>query len=166
MYQLQDNAIIRLADNTHVPLAPGNRDYEHYCQWLKDGNTPQQPTPPSLDELKAEKINALNTACDEALEAIYGQYPRHESDTWFKQEAEARAYTADNDTKTPFIDTIATCRGIDRYTLAQRIIEKADAFAAFAARVIGSKQAIKDEIQASETVEQLNAVNIDLEVSS
>jgi hypothetical protein len=43
---------LRLADNTSIPFAPGNRDYQEYLEWLAEGNTPEPadpPPPPSPD---------------------------------------------------------------------------------------------------------------------
>ena len=33
--------LLRIADNTFIPFAPGNRDYEEYLKWLSEGNTPE-----------------------------------------------------------------------------------------------------------------------------
>ena len=40
-YQLTEyDYVKRLADNTYVPIAPGNRDYQEYLEWLAEGNEP------------------------------------------------------------------------------------------------------------------------------
>ena len=44
MYKLSQQPelmIIRLADGAHIPVAPGNRDYEEYKVWLAEGNSPE-----------------------------------------------------------------------------------------------------------------------------
>jgi len=43
MYKLtkDNNSIIRLSDNAHIPFAIGNRDYAEYQEWLAAGNTPE-----------------------------------------------------------------------------------------------------------------------------
>ncbi len=38
--------VICLADNTRIPFAPGNRDYQDYLDWLAEGNTPEPADPP------------------------------------------------------------------------------------------------------------------------
>jgi hypothetical protein len=31
----------RLSDNTFIPFAPGNIDYQEYLEWLSQGNEPE-----------------------------------------------------------------------------------------------------------------------------
>jgi len=45
MYKLfnidnKTTTIIRLEDNTFIPLNPDNTDYQAYLKWLEAGNTP------------------------------------------------------------------------------------------------------------------------------
>jgi hypothetical protein len=35
------NVVLRIADNTSIPFAPDNTDYQQYLAWLAEGNTPQ-----------------------------------------------------------------------------------------------------------------------------
>lgn len=49
-YRLTDQPglVLRIADNTYVPHAPGNRDYRAYQEWLGQGNVPEAaPAPPA-----------------------------------------------------------------------------------------------------------------------
>jgi len=46
MYQLINSIsnqqfVVRLSDNTHIPFDPANTDYAAYLKWLEAGNTPQ-----------------------------------------------------------------------------------------------------------------------------
>jgi hypothetical protein len=34
------DAVLRLADNTGIPLDPANTDYQQYLKWLEEGNQP------------------------------------------------------------------------------------------------------------------------------
>jgi hypothetical protein len=34
-------AVLRLSDNTSIPFAPDNTDYQAYLKWLEAGNTPE-----------------------------------------------------------------------------------------------------------------------------
>jgi hypothetical protein len=34
------NGVIRTTDNTFIPTAPDNTDYQAYLKWLEEGNTP------------------------------------------------------------------------------------------------------------------------------
>ena len=35
------NVVLRIADNTNIPFAPDNSDYQKYLEWLAEGNTPE-----------------------------------------------------------------------------------------------------------------------------
>jgi hypothetical protein len=41
MYKLTPyNNVIRLFDNTFIPFAPDNTDYQEYLKWVSEGNEP------------------------------------------------------------------------------------------------------------------------------
>lgn len=74
MYQLtQGNSILRLADNAHIPPAPGNTDYREYLDWVEAGNTPEPaPEPPVPPVLTTEqKLEAAGLTVAE-LKALFG----------------------------------------------------------------------------------------------
>ena len=35
------NVVFRITDNTSIPFAPDNTDYQEYLKWLAEGNTPE-----------------------------------------------------------------------------------------------------------------------------
>lgn len=115
----------------------------------------QDPPPLTLDEAKAAKLTEINAACDAEIEAIKVSYPDTEVMTWDKQEGEARALVLDATADTLLIDSIASARGLDRVELANRIIANADQFAMASGASLGKRQALKDEINAATTVEQV-----------
>ena len=43
MYKLilsQNDWVVRLSDNAHIPFNPDNIDYQAYLKWVSEGNTP------------------------------------------------------------------------------------------------------------------------------
>ena len=38
--QVRQDQIRRVADNSFIPFAPDNTDYQAYLKWLAEGNTP------------------------------------------------------------------------------------------------------------------------------
>lgn len=118
--------------------------------------------PSTLAEHRAAKLTFLNAATDTALAALTGGYPSSELLTFDKQEAEARAYLSDPATPTPLLSALATGRGIPLDELVQRVIAKADAFAVASGQIIGQRQALEDRLDAAETIEDVQAIEINL----
>jgi hypothetical protein len=38
---LNEQRVIRLADNAFIPFDPANTDYQAYLKWIAEGNTPE-----------------------------------------------------------------------------------------------------------------------------
>jgi hypothetical protein len=36
----KQTGVLRVADNTYIPLDPTNTDYQAYLKWLEEGNQP------------------------------------------------------------------------------------------------------------------------------
>ncbi|PWB80504.1 MAG: hypothetical protein C3F11_17795 [Methylocystaceae bacterium] len=58
---LPNNArgVVREADGANIPQDPGNADWRVYLEWVAAGNAPAQPSAPTFEELRAEKLAAL-----------------------------------------------------------------------------------------------------------
>ena len=41
IYGGSQTGVLRIADNTYIPLDPANTDYQAYLAWLEAGNTPE-----------------------------------------------------------------------------------------------------------------------------
>ena len=39
--KVRNDAILRIADNAHIPFDPHNTDYQNYLKWVAEGNTPE-----------------------------------------------------------------------------------------------------------------------------
>lgn len=112
----------------------------------------------ALAEVKAIKLAEIEAAYAAAIAVIAAQYPDSERDSWPKQEAEARAYTANPAAPTPLLSAIAFRRGITVTDLAARVIANADAYAVLGGDIIGRRQARMDAIAAAVTANDMDAL--------
>lgn len=111
-----------------------------------------------LPELKLAKLDEINKAYEQAIATLTPTYPDDERLTFDKQEAEARAWLADNDAETPFVDALATGRQMDKAELVSRIIAKADAFALASGSLTGQRQRYEDLLDVAETADAVAAI--------
>lgn len=116
------------------------------------------PKPPKLDELKAAKLNEINTTYQQAIATLTPTYPDDERLTFDKQEQEARSWLADNSTPTPFVDALAAGRQMEKAELVSRIIAKADAFALASGSLTGQRQRYEDMLDVAETADAVAAI--------
>ena len=140
-------------------------DVDAYAEAHPDMVTEEQPYAPpvpTLEEAKAAKLSEINTAADAAIAALTATYPDRELATFDKQESEARAYAADATTPAPLLSALAEARGIPLPDLVERVIAKADAFAVASGSVIGRRQALEDRLDASTTLEEVQAIAVDI----
>lgn len=113
---------------------------------------------PDVDRAKAAKLETINTAYNAATSALVSTYPQTELLTFDKQEAEARAWTADNSVETPLVDMLSEGRQMDKSELIRRILAKADAFALATGYLTGQRQRYEDMVKAAETAEAVAAI--------
>ena len=115
----------------------------------------------TLDLAKRSKLNEINLKADEALSKVTSIYPVMEIVSWYKQEIEAVNYRRDPSYPTPMTDAIALYRGIDKDTLVDRIIEKANLFAQISGAVFGRRQGLEDRLQKTKAVDEVKAITVD-----
>ena len=113
---------------------------------------------PSISDRKAEKLREINKAYNIATSSLISSYPQTELLTFDKQEQEARSYTADASSPTPFLSGIASARGITLDDLVGRVIVKSEAFAKAVASLTGQRQRYEDLLEAATTVDEIEAV--------
>lgn len=130
-------------------------------QWTWDGEKPVIK-PEYHDEwlggIKSRKLAEINDAYQQAIATLTPTYPDDERLTFDKQEAEARAWLADNSAPTPFVDALAAGRQMDKAELVSRIIAKADAFALASGSLTGQRQRYEDMLDAAETADAVAAI--------
>lgn len=123
---------------------------------------PYVPPVPTLEQTKAAKLSEINKAADAAIATLTATYPDRELATFDKQEAEARAYTADATASTPLLSALAQARGIPLPDLVERVLAKADAFAGASGSIIGQRQALEDRLDACTTMEEVQGIVVNI----
>lgn len=100
-------------------------------------------------EARAIKKREINAGTSQALSSITSLYTREEMDSWPTQEAEAKAWNADNTAASPFIDSlVANNAGIDKASTVNKILTNALTYKTASGAVIGKKQALMDAVNA------------------
>lgn len=105
-----------------------------------------QVNTPALADCKAIILRQLNNACEARLAPLKAGYPSSEVASWPKQEMEARAYLADASSNIPLVTSIAASRGIPVPVMVDRIMQKSDLWAITAGSIIGTRQALEDDL--------------------
>lgn len=112
----------------------------------------------TLEEVKRRKLEEINGKYNVATSSLVETYPATELLTFDQQEAEARAWEADNSAETPLVDMLAVGRQIDKAELVRRIIIKSDAFKLAAGYLTGQRQRYEDLLGGAQTVEDVEAI--------
>lgn len=123
------------------------------------------------DEKKAEffkrkKETLLNNLADKAdaiVNGLLAGYPKKEIESFYRQEKEALAWKADNKADTPMLKQVAMVRGVPFDVLVEKVIEKASQFAVAIGVIIGKRQAFEDRLLATKTLEDLTALEKEIE---
>ena len=121
--------------------------------WYEVVALPEQ----SLTEAKAAKLAEINSTCDRILKEAVKTYPDTEVMTFDQQVKEAEAYEADPD---------ASARGIELPELVARVMAKHEACSVLSGAVIGQRQALEDKLDACDSVEEVNALVINIAMPS
>ncbi len=109
----------------------------------------------------------INQAYTQAVADMVRGTPDFERESWPKQELEAKAYSADSNAPTPYVDTLALSRGIPRAVLLTKILEKVAQYEVAHAYLTGLRQAKEDALKALdiETVTHADVFAINLDFS-
>lgn len=128
--------------------------------WVLENNeVVKKPLPlPTLAELKTAKKTEITQAFNATMQQVVGSTPSYEINSWGKQEAQARAFTAAALSPTLLIDKIAATRGVPKAELAARIIVKADLFEPILGSLMGKRQKLEDAVDAATSKTSLAAI--------
>jgi len=140
-----------------------NELYADVEDWLAAGNTlapfSGYPDNRTLPEVQQDQLRKINAGCEAEISTLRTTYPESEVLSWDKQEREARAYLADPTARVPLLSGLAAARGIALGLLAQKVVEKADAYTAAISAAIGQHQALEDQLMATTTQAEAEAVS-------
>lgn len=105
-----------------------------------------QPVDLPFEQAMQNKLNSFQQTYEQSMQVVRGGYSESEIASWDKQEKEARAWQADNNASTPFLDVLAQARGIAKSDLVAKVIAKADLATQYTAQQTGIRQALEDAI--------------------
>lgn len=112
---------------------------------------------------KENLLATLANKADTLKSSLLVGYPQTEIESFYRQEKEALAWKADNKVDTPMLKQIARVRGVPFDVLVEKVIEKASQFAVAIGLIIGQRQAFEDRLLALKTMEELTALEKEIE---
>lgn len=124
--------------------------------WLY-AEEPEAPEP-TLEEAQAAQLAQINADFEAAAQALTAGYPEAERLTWPIQQSEALAWAADDNAPTPYLDGLAAARGITPAEMRSLTLAQVQAFQAASQQLVGTRQRLRDEINAAATVAAVRAV--------
>lgn len=108
-----------------------------------------------INEVKQQLIEKINNAYSAKIKEIASKYPNTERDTWNIQQSEWTSWVQDSqNSKTPFVDTLAKARGITREEMLEKIGENVKLFA----YLLGLKQQFLDKTNNATTENELESI--------
>lgn len=139
------------------------------CVWREPGQAPSTrhvfdwPShawidPRSLADIKADQQADVSAEGRRRAAALTAGYPDFEQKTWPTQEREALAWEVNPATPTPFLDGIAAVRGITPEDMRAKTLGAVKAFREASQYLVGTRQALRDAIEAATTAEAVLAV--------
>ena len=121
--------------------------------------TEEPPAPePTLEEAQAAQLVLINAGFEQAAKALTAGYPEAERLTWPIQQSEALAWAADNAAATPYLDGLAAARGITPEDMRALTLAQVQEFQLGSQQLVGTRQRLRDEINAATTVADVRAV--------
>lgn len=134
------------------------------CKWNGDGWVISKEKQDALFAKEKESLlNRLANKADEIKSNLLVGYPQTEIESFYRQEKEALAWQADNKVDTPMLKQIARVRGVPFEVLVEKVIEKASQLAVAIGVIIGQRQAFEDRLLALKTMEELTALEKEIE---
>ena len=127
--------------------------------WVKD----ETKIAERFTQRKEALLATLANKADTLKSSLLVGYPQTEIESFYRQEKEALAWRADNNAETPMLKQVAMVRGVPFDVLVEKVIEKASQFAVAIGLIIGQRQAFEDRLLATNTLEELTALEKEIE---
>lgn len=155
-------------DITPEEVQAGTQAVKEYCLEKNELELLKQYLPLALSgselltEMKAIKLIEINKAYENAILKVQTEYiPQTEMLSFETQERESIAYKNSNYQDTslcPFMQAIATARGMDLRTLCDKAIEKATLYRQASGALIGKRQGLQDRVELAQSLDELNLI--------
>ena len=157
--KVEHTALGELPDNL-TALAP----LAEPCKWNGTAWVKDEAKIVELFMQRKEALLAmLANKADTLKSSLLVGYPQTEIESFYRQEKEALAWKADNKADTPMLKQIARVRGVPFDVLVEKVIEKASQFAVAIGVIIGQRQAFEDRLLDTKTLEELTALEKEIE---
>ena len=117
-----------------------------------------EPEPLTFEQMQEAKVASINAAFSMAAAALTDGYPPAEQLTWPVQQAEAQAWGADPNAPTPYLDGLASARGISPEDMRALTLAQVQLFMAASQQLVGTRQRLRDLVWAATTPAELDAI--------
>ena len=128
-------------------------------QWVKD----EAKLTALFTQRKETLLTTIANKADTLKSGLLVGYPQTEIESFYRQEKEALAWQANKNTDAPMLKQIARIRNIPFEVLVQKVLEKSAQFAVAIGVIIGQRQAFEDRLLALKTMEELTALEKEIE---
>ena len=166
---IDSETLIPIDDITEDEIKQGTKVVKEYCIANNELDLLRQYLPLVLNdtelltELKAIKLIEINNAYETAVLSVQREHiPQTEMLSFETQERESKAYKDSGYTDTslcPFMQSIATARGVDLKALCDKALEKATLYRQASGMLIGKRQGLQDRIEQVKTKEDLESIS-------
>jgi hypothetical protein len=156
------DAVGALSDALTLEPRPSEAHEWQNGSWVENRERTAEIKAQALEKAKAEKLAEINRTAQEFVSRAVelNKTPEFEVATWPLQAAEAQAWHANSETKTPILAAIAAARGFDLDKLRAAALRKANAYSSLTAHVAGQRQALQSKIEAAESQADLKKIEI------
>jgi hypothetical protein len=130
--------------------AAGFRLWNDNGVWQSDNDTAVQAIINSFNPLsfaQQEAIASINAAVQAKLAKVVAAYPDLETATWWRQVAEAEAFTANPSATTTMLSTIASTSNQTVAAVASTVLAKAAAYSVASGTPVGQRQLYTAQVQ-------------------